>query len=125
MATTACLQVLELTKTFGGLTALKDVSFEVQEGTITGLIGPNGSGKTVAFDCITGFYKPDHGRTLFQDQDITGLRPNRIALRGVGRSFQITDNNRDEDDRSLSKHILRRKGAIVLVSVVVSDRKRL
>jgi branched-chain amino acid transport system ATP-binding protein len=84
------LRIEELTRRFGGLTAVKNLSFEVPEGSITGLIGPNGSGKTVTFDCITGFYRPDRGRVLFHDQDITALRPNEIAFRGIGRSFQIT-----------------------------------
>ncbi|MBI2369543.1 MAG: ABC transporter ATP-binding protein [Deltaproteobacteria bacterium] len=85
-----CLQVQNLTKTFGGLTAVNDVSFVVEEGSISGLIGPNGSGKTVTFDCITGLYRPDHGRISFRGQDITGRRPDEIALLGVGRSFQLT-----------------------------------
>jgi len=66
------------------------VSFAVEAGAITGLIGPNGSGKTVTFDCITGFYVPDAGRVRFRDRDITGLSPDRIAIHGIARSFQIT-----------------------------------
>jgi len=86
----ALLQVLNLTKTFGGLTAVNNVSLAIQERCILGLIGPNGSGKTVTFDCITGFQKPDRGRILFQNREITGQRPNQIARHGVGRSFQLT-----------------------------------
>lgn len=85
-----CLRVEHLTKSFGGLTAVNRVSFAVEAGAITGLIGPNGSGKTVTFDCITGFYRPDGGRVVFQDRDITGLSPDRVAGRGIARSFQIT-----------------------------------
>ncbi len=84
------LRVLNLTKTFGGLTAVNNVSLATEEKSILGLIGPNGSGKTVTFDCITGFQRPDRGRIFFRDQEITGKRPNQIALRGVGRSFQLT-----------------------------------
>ena len=84
------LQVQNLTKSFGGLTAVDDVSLTIEERSIFGLIGPNGSGKTVTFDCITGFQKPDRGRIFFQNQEITGRRPNQIALQGVGRSFQLT-----------------------------------
>jgi branched-chain amino acid transport system ATP-binding protein len=85
-----CLGVEHLTKSFGGLTAVNRVSFAVEPGSITGLIGPNGSGKTVTFDCITGFYTPDAGRVVFRDRDITGLPPDRIASHGIARSFQIT-----------------------------------
>lgn len=86
----ACLSVEGLTRKFGGLTAVDNVSFPVDERSITGLIGPNGSGKTVTFDCITGFYAPAAGRVLFRGRDITGLRPDRIARQGIARSFQIT-----------------------------------
>jgi branched-chain amino acid transport system ATP-binding protein len=85
-----CLRVQNLTKSFGGLVAVNDVAFAVEERSITGLIGPNGSGKTVTFDCITGFYKPDAGRVFFRDREITALRPDAIALHGLARSFQLT-----------------------------------
>jgi ABC-type branched-subunit amino acid transport system ATPase component len=84
------LEIDGLTKSFGGVVAVRDVSFAVDEGSVTGLIGPNGSGKTVTFDCITGFCRPDGGRVRFRGQDITGLRPQGIALHGIARSFQIT-----------------------------------
>jgi ABC-type branched-subunit amino acid transport system ATPase component len=87
---TDALRVDDLTRAFGGLVAVDGVSFTVEPGSITGLIGPNGSGKTVTFDCITGFWKPDRGRVQFGARDITGLRPNRVALQGIARSFQIT-----------------------------------
>jgi branched-chain amino acid transport system ATP-binding protein len=86
----ACLEVRGLTRRFGGLTAVDDVSFAVAERSITGLIGPNGSGKTVTFDCITGFYAPTAGRVVFRARDITGFRPDRVARQGIARSFQIT-----------------------------------
>lgn len=86
----ACLVVDGLTRTFGGLTAVSAVSFSVEEGAITGLIGPNGSGKTVTFDCLTGFHVPTAGRALFRGTVITGRRPDAIARLGIARSFQIT-----------------------------------
>ena len=86
----ACLRVEGLTRRFGGLTAVDDVSFAADERSITGLIGPNGSGKTVTFDCITGFSAATAGRVLFHGRDITGLSPDRIARQGIARSFQIT-----------------------------------
>ena len=83
------LQVDELRKTFGGITAVDGVSFGVEAGTITGLIGPNGAGKSTTFNLITGVHKPDSGRVRFQDANITGLRPDQIAAHGLVRSFQI------------------------------------
>ncbi len=87
---TIALEVDGLTRRFGGLVAVNDVSFAVEEGSITGLIGPNGSGKTVTFDCITGFYAPTAGRVVLRGRDITGLRPDVLGRRGIARSFQIT-----------------------------------
>lgn len=84
------LDIQGLTKVFGGLTAVRDLSFSAAPGTITGLIGPNGSGKTVTFDCITGFTWPDRGRILFRGLDLTGAPPQAVARRGIARSFQIT-----------------------------------
>ena len=87
---TACLKVDGLIKTFGGLTAVHELSFTVEDGAIAGLIGPNGSGKTVTFDCITGFYRPDRGRVTFRGREVTGARPHVVARHGIARSFQIT-----------------------------------
>jgi len=84
------LRVENLTKNFGGLGALNDVSFVIEDKTISGLIGPNGSGKTITFDCVTGFHMPNRGNIFLRDEEITGLRANEIARRGVGRSFQLT-----------------------------------
>jgi branched-chain amino acid transport system ATP-binding protein len=83
------LELQDVTKYFGGLAALEDVSFTVREGEFVGLIGPNGSGKTTLFNCITGVLKPTHGRILFIDNDITGLTPDRICHAGIARTFQI------------------------------------
>lgn len=77
-------------KDFGGLRAINQVSLEIQEGDILGLIGPNGAGKTTLFNVITGFYRPTSGRVIFKGQDITGLKPNQIAEKGLVRTFQAT-----------------------------------
>jgi len=82
------LSLAEVTKTFGGLTAVNSVSFAVEAGQIVGLIGPNGAGKTTVFNLITGNYTPDNGRIAFAGQDITGLPTHRIVSRGVARTFQ-------------------------------------
>ena len=79
----------EVTKIFGGLEAIKDVSFEVKRGTITGLIGPNGAGKTTLFNCINGMYHPTNGKIFFQDEEISGYNPDKICKLGIGRTFQI------------------------------------
>ena len=83
------LEVENVTKTFGGIIALSRVSFDVNEGEILGIIGPNGSGKTTVVNCITGFVKPTSGRVRFRDRDITGRAPHKIADMGVTRTFQI------------------------------------
>ena len=83
------LNVSGLTKRFGALRAVNDVSFAVEQGEILGLIGPNGSGKSTTFNCIAGLYPPSGGSIQFENEDITGLPPNRICHRGIGRTFQI------------------------------------
>lgn len=72
------LEVKEVKKSFGGLMAVSDCSLKVQQGSITGLIGPNGAGKTTLFNVITGYYKPDKGKIIFQGQGIDGLPPHQI-----------------------------------------------
>src|SRR5436190_12762215 len=82
------LEVSDLSIRFGGLRALDNVSLKVGEWEIVGLIGPNGAGKTTAFNCITGFYKPDNGRVFYRGRDVTNLPPHRKAALGFGRTFQ-------------------------------------
>lgn len=77
-----------LFKTFGGLLAVDHVSFSVEKDEIVGLIGPNGAGKTTVFNLITGNYQPDDGKVFFNDQDITGMKPNLIVNLGIARTFQ-------------------------------------
>jgi ABC-type branched-subunit amino acid transport system ATPase component len=84
----AILQVETLAKHFGGLAAVQDVSFDVQPGKITSLIGGNGAGKTTVFNLITGYVAPDAGRILFKGRRIDGMQPHRIARIGVSRAFQ-------------------------------------
>jgi branched-chain amino acid transport system permease protein len=82
------LRVQGLSKSFGGLRAVDDVSFEVEEGALLGIIGPNGAGKTTLFNLLNGFLHPDQGQIEFAGMDLVGLKPNRICRRGVGRTFQ-------------------------------------
>jgi branched-chain amino acid transport system ATP-binding protein len=85
----ALLQINGLTKHFGGLVAVSDMSFEIQEGEIVGLIGPNGAGKTTVFNLISGLFAPDRGRIFLGGQDITSLKLYVKSLLGIGRTFQI------------------------------------
>jgi len=85
---TPLLQLDGVTKRFGGLCAVSDARLEVQAGHAHGIIGPNGAGKTTLFNLITGIYKPDEGAIRFEGMDIAGLRPNQVASRGIGRTFQ-------------------------------------
>ena len=82
------LTVENLSKSFGGIHANKDISFDVEEGSILGVIGPNGAGKSTLFDLITGFTKPDTGKVKFFDKNIFGVSPDKISNLGVGRTFQ-------------------------------------
>lgn len=82
------LSVNELTKIFGGLIAVNDVSFSVEKDSVVGLIGPNGAGKTTVFNCITGNYRPEQGKIEFAGANITGLAPHKIVKMGVARTFQ-------------------------------------
>jgi branched-chain amino acid transport system ATP-binding protein len=85
----ALLEVRDLVKRFGGLAAVNGVSFSVEKGEIFGLIGPNGSGKTTIFNCISSFHTPTSGTIHFEGRDITGEKTFRICRLGVGRTFQI------------------------------------
>lgn len=83
------LEIKGLHKFFGGLAAVWDVNLSVREGEILGLIGPNGSGKSTLFNLISGVMRPDSGKILFQDKDITGAKPHEICRAGIGRTFQL------------------------------------
>jgi branched-chain amino acid transport system ATP-binding protein len=77
-----------LTISFGGLRAVDRVSFNVKPGTIFSIIGPNGAGKTTIFNCVSGLYKPDVGAIIFKGEEITGLKPHKVAQKGIARTFQ-------------------------------------
>jgi branched-chain amino acid transport system ATP-binding protein len=85
----ALLEVRGISKSFRGLRAVNDASFEIPEGDINGLIGPNGAGKTTIFNMIAGVYAPDAGEIIFQGKPIHGLRPDQVCAAGIGRTFQI------------------------------------
>jgi branched-chain amino acid transport system ATP-binding protein len=82
------LELVGVTKTFGGLTVSDKLSFHVDEGEIVSLIGPNGAGKTTVFNLITGLYQPDEGEIRFEGRNIVGLAPHRITQLGIARTFQ-------------------------------------
>jgi branched-chain amino acid transport system ATP-binding protein len=83
------LKVEGLSKSFGGLKAVHDVGFEIEQGEILGLIGPNGSGKTTTLNLLTGFLKPDSGIVMFKGQNVAGLPRCQVCRKGVARTFQI------------------------------------
>ena len=142
------LQSHDLVKSFGGVTAINHLSLEVEKGTVFGIIGPNGSGKTTFFNLVTGMYPVTSGKVTFNDRNITGLRPHQIAQLGIGRTFQIpapftkmtvlenvmvstfirTSSLRES--RKLAWEILERvrldeKGNTLVANVTLEDRKRL
>ena len=110
------LETRNLTRRFGGLLAVNDLSFKVEAGTIHGLIGPNGAGKTTTFNVISGFYAPTGGQVFYQGQDISGLSTPAIAARGLVRTFTVFDN-------VLLGCDLQAKGSL-LAGVLGSDRAR-
>jgi branched-chain amino acid transport system ATP-binding protein len=83
------LEVRDVTKRFGGLQALSEVTFDLGAGEILGLIGPNGAGKTTLFNVINGVFRPDKGRVIFRDEDITGFPAYEVASRGMARAYQV------------------------------------
>jgi branched-chain amino acid transport system ATP-binding protein len=116
--------VEDLTRRFGGVTALDNVSFSVGKGMIFSIIGPNGAGKSTLFNCICGVYKPDTGRVTFDGSDMTGERPHRVARRGVGRTFQNLELFRHMttmENLMLGRHLHMRTG--VLSGAMMFHRK--
>ncbi|MFP1632804.1 ABC transporter permease subunit [Zhengella sp. ZM62] len=83
------LEVRNLSKSFGGLRAVQNVSFSVPEGAVIGIIGPNGAGKTTLFNLLNGFQKPDEGEVIFEGKSLLGLAPSGVCRRGIGRTFQV------------------------------------
>lgn len=92
---TTLLDVKNLTRSFGGLVAVKDVSFALAKGQITALIGPNGAGKTTCFNLVAGALKPTSGQVFFQGQSIEGAPPENVCRMGIARTFQIVRPMRD------------------------------
>ena len=85
----ALLEAKNITKRFGGLVAVHDLSLSVDKGEILGMIGPNGAGKTTAFNMISGYYPPNEGQVFFNGENITGLRPDQVCQKGLTRTFQV------------------------------------
>jgi branched-chain amino acid transport system ATP-binding protein len=108
------LQVEKLSLTFSGVTALWDVNFEVRAGEILAIIGPNGAGKSCVLNCINGFYRPQGGRIVFKDRDITKLPAHKIAELGVARTFQKIELYKGLstlDNLMAARHIHMKRGA--------------
>ena len=89
MSSDMVLQVKDVSKRFGGLQALTDVTFDLPEGQILGLIGPNGAGKTTLFNVINGVYAPTQGQVFFRGEDVTGKPSYEVARRGLARAHQV------------------------------------
>jgi len=142
------LQVKAVSKSFRGLKAVSEASFEVPEGSINALIGPNGAGKTTIFNMVAGVFPPDVGQIIFQGKEIQGLRPDQVCSAGIGRTFQIVkpfaglsvlDNvmvggflreHSTQNSRKISLDILERLGLgpkrdLPASSLTLPDRKRL
>ena len=83
------LEVKKVSRFFGGITAVKDVTFDITKGEILGLIGPNGAGKTTVFNVVNGFYPPSRGEVFLKGEKISGLKPHQICRRGLARTFQV------------------------------------
>ena len=126
---TALLEVNEVTKRFGGLTAVKGVSFKLEKGELTGILGPNGAGKTTLFNLLTGFMQPTSGKVIFNGETLAGLAPYKVVNRGMARTFQLcrpfvgmnllenvvvaclsprADNDKDKEERA--RHLLAQVG---------------
>lgn len=115
MNTESILEVTNLIKKFGGVTAVSDVSFNVMEGQIKAIIGPNGAGKTTLFNLITGVDLPDAGEIRFKETKINGLRPHEIAFKGISRSFQnvqLFDNMSVLENVMIGRHLRSSSGLL-------------
>jgi branched-chain amino acid transport system ATP-binding protein len=113
------LRVQKLTRRFGGLVAIDDVSFAVPPEGITAIIGPNGAGKTTLFSMISGFLLPTEGRIFFEDAEITGVAPERIAARGLVRTFQLVQlfqNLTVLENVKVGRHVRTRSGLLAALA---------
>jgi branched-chain amino acid transport system ATP-binding protein len=119
------LRVRDLTLRFGGMTAIDDVSFSVNEGQLFAIIGPNGAGKTSIFNCMSGVYRPQEGEIVFRGESIRGRRPDQVAKLGVARMFQnieLFDNLTVLDNLMLGRHQHLKYGT--LAGMVYAGRAR-
>jgi branched-chain amino acid transport system ATP-binding protein len=110
---TTHFQIENLTIRFGGLVAVNNISFQVEKNTIFSIIGPNGSGKTTIYNLISGIYKPDKGRIILDGENLIGLTPDRIARKGIARTFQnieLFGNATVMDNLMLGRHIHMKTG---------------
>jgi branched-chain amino acid transport system ATP-binding protein len=106
-------EVKNLSISFGGLTTLDDISFEVQQGEIYAIIGPNGAGKTTLFNCINGIYHPNAGEIVFKDKNTHGKKPDKIAKMGIARTFQnieLFNNMNTMENIMLGRHLYMQTG---------------
>jgi branched-chain amino acid transport system ATP-binding protein len=113
------LRVQKLTRRFGGLVAIDDVSFAVPAEGITAIIGPNGAGKTTLFSMISGFLPPTEGRIFFEDAEVTGVAPERIAARGLVRTFQLVQlfqNLTVLENVKVGRHVRTRSGLLAALA---------
>jgi branched-chain amino acid transport system ATP-binding protein len=111
----ALLAASGISKRFGGVQALAEVSFSITQGEIYGLIGPNGAGKTTLFNLLTGIYAPDSGRFAFDGNKLSGLKPHQVAARGIGRTFQnirLFANLSVLENVMIGRHVRTRAGVI-------------
>ena len=111
----ALLAASGISKRFGGVQALAEVSFSITQGEIYGLIGPNGAGKTTLFNLLTGIYAPDSGRFAFDGKNLSGLKPHQVAARGVGRTFQnirLFANLSVLENVMIGRHVRTRAGVV-------------
>jgi branched-chain amino acid transport system ATP-binding protein len=109
------LRIDSLSLSFGGVSALIDVSIEIRDKEILAIIGPNGAGKTALLNCINGFYKPQKGEIYFEDQRITRMRPDRLAKLGIARTFQnieLYTGLSTQDNLMAARHVLMRQNFI-------------
>jgi len=124
----AILEVRDLTRRFGGLTAVSGLSFAVEEGGIAGLIGPNGAGKTTTFNVISGFYPPSAGQVIYRGRDISGLQTSAIAALGLVRTFQSTTLFHQlsvRDNLLVGGHLSARAGVLETLTGRNRDKERL
>ena len=115
VATTNLLEARHIDKRFGGLVALSDVSMTIRRGEIFGLIGPNGAGKTTLFNVLTGLYRPDDGEFRFDSHNLVGLKPYRVVLHGIARTFQnirLFQNMTAIENVMVGRHARTRAGAL-------------